>query len=222
MDLHVGTLSKGFGCLGGFVACSRGWRDFLANAGRAQVYSTALPVPVVAAAHAALRVSQKVRGHLWGAGSASLGVCLFPPGTQSSTATPPGTAREPTPRFPGGPAAHPQEPWRRQHLQRLTRQLGAALGVAAQSPIVPIVLGPEAAAVGASMALLRRGFHVPAIRPPTVPRGTSRLRVSLSAAHSEDDVSDLVAAMRASGLQLPGLAAAGGQGLSAGLAASRL
>ena len=64
VDLHVGTLSKGFGCLGGFVACSRGWRDFLANAGRAQVYSTALPVPVVAAAHAALRVAQKVGA--WG------------------------------------------------------------------------------------------------------------------------------------------------------------
>jgi len=43
------------------------------------------------------------------------------------------------------------------------------------------------------------GFHVPAIRPPTVPAGTSRLRVALSAAHSEADVADLIAALHQSG-----------------------
>ena len=52
--------SKAVGCLGGFVACSRQWKDFLVNRGRSQVYSTALPVPVVAAALAALKVAAEV------------------------------------------------------------------------------------------------------------------------------------------------------------------
>lgn len=60
MDLHIGTLSKAFGCQGGFVACSARWKDFLVNRGRTQVFSTVLPVPTVAAAHAALRVAAQV------------------------------------------------------------------------------------------------------------------------------------------------------------------
>lgn len=60
------------------------------------------------------------------------------------------------------------------------------------SPIVPVVLGTEHEAVAASVALLERGVWVPAIRPPTVPVGTSRLRVTLSAAHSDDDVGRLI------------------------------
>ena len=63
------------------------------------------------------------------------------------------------------------------------------------SPIVPIVLGPEEAAVAASGALLERGLWVPAIRPPTVPPGTSRLRVTFSAAHTDDEVSRLLDAL---------------------------
>jgi 7-keto-8-aminopelargonate synthetase-like enzyme len=60
------------------------------------------------------------------------------------------------------------------------------------SPIIPVVLGDEAAAVAASRALLARGLLVPAIRPPTVPPGTSRLRVALSAAHSDEQISRLL------------------------------
>ena len=63
------------------------------------------------------------------------------------------------------------------------------------SPIIPIVLGSEQAALNASAALLQEGLWVPAIRPPTVPVGTSRLRVTLSAAHSDDDVSRLLQAL---------------------------
>jgi 8-amino-7-oxononanoate synthase len=63
------------------------------------------------------------------------------------------------------------------------------------SPIVPVVLGKEEAALAASAKLLDAGFRIPAIRPPTVPPGTSRLRVSLSAAHSEDDVAQLAKAL---------------------------
>ncbi len=64
------------------------------------------------------------------------------------------------------------------------------------SPIVPVVLGSEQAALQASAALLEQGLWVPAIRPPTVPVGTSRLRVTLSAAHADEDVSRLIDALR--------------------------
>lgn len=63
------------------------------------------------------------------------------------------------------------------------------------SPILPVILGEEDAAVKAAAALLERGILVPAIRPPTVPAGTSRLRVALSAAHTDAMVDDLVAAL---------------------------
>lgn len=63
------------------------------------------------------------------------------------------------------------------------------------SPIVPVVLGDEAAALAASAALLDAGLLVPAIRPPTVPPGTSRLRVALSAAHSTGQVERLAKAL---------------------------
>jgi 8-amino-7-oxononanoate synthase len=75
------------------------------------------------------------------------------------------------------------------------------------SPIIPVILGPEQAAMEASSRLLARGLWVPAIRPPTVPAGTSRLRVTLSAAHRDDDVTDLIDALHS--LPLPETVPAG-------------
>jgi len=63
------------------------------------------------------------------------------------------------------------------------------------SPIVPVVFGDERATLDASAALLEQGMLVPAIRPPTVPAGTSRLRIALSAAHSDAQVDALVRAI---------------------------
>jgi 8-amino-7-oxononanoate synthase len=63
------------------------------------------------------------------------------------------------------------------------------------SPIIPVVLGSEDAALEASAALLDRGLLVPAIRPPSVPPGSSRLRITLSAAHTEDEVNQLIEAL---------------------------
>jgi 8-amino-7-oxononanoate synthase len=63
------------------------------------------------------------------------------------------------------------------------------------SPIVPVVLGSEDAAVAAAASLLDRGLLVPAIRPPTVAPGTSRLRVTFSAGHTDDQVDRLVTAL---------------------------
>lgn len=79
------------------------------------------------------------------------------------------------------------------------RLFAALTGLVAHSPIIPIVVGDEAAALELSAKLLADGFYVPAIRPPTVPRGSSRLRVTLSAAHSAADVRALAAALRRHG-----------------------
>ncbi|MEM7140925.1 MAG: 8-amino-7-oxononanoate synthase [Actinomycetota bacterium] len=68
------------------------------------------------------------------------------------------------------------------------------------SPIVPVVVGEEQSAVDAAGALLERGMLVPAIRPPTVAPGTSRLRITFSAAHTDEQVDMLIAALAALGL----------------------
>ena len=94
------------------------------------------------------------------------------------------------------------EPWRRRHLDELIARLKAgATGLpwpllASDTPIQPLLLGTNAEALRLAEGLKRRGILVPAIRPPTVPRGQSRLRISLSAAHSEADVDELLAALR--------------------------
>jgi 8-amino-7-oxononanoate synthase len=75
-------------------------------------------------------------------------------------------------------------------------QLGIAVGDSA-TPIQPIVLGDERRVLAASAALLARGFWVAAIRPPTVPKGTARLRVTLSAAHEAAQVDALLEALAA-------------------------
>lgn len=161
VDVHVGTLSKAFGCLGGFAACSRPVRELLATKARPFVFSTALPLPVVAAARAALRVARRDGDAL------------------------------------------------RAKLFRNINLLRNGLGLGgSSSPIVPLVLGTEARALAASAALRREGFHVTAIRPPTVPPGTARLRVALSAAHTTGEVLGLVDALRRLGLT-PAAAAAG-------------
>ncbi len=64
------------------------------------------------------------------------------------------------------------------------------------TPIVPHILGSNEAALAASSSLANAGFMVPAIRFPTVPRGSARLRISLSAAHPPEAVATLAAALR--------------------------
>jgi 8-amino-7-oxononanoate synthase len=93
------------------------------------------------------------------------------------------------------------ESWRRKRvlaLARRFRSLARAAGLPlepSETPIQPILLGGADAAVEASRSLLERGYFVAAIRPPTVPAGSSRLRVALSAAHRDDDVEGLVEAL---------------------------
>ena len=80
------------------------------------------------------------------------------------------------------------------HVASVHRAVGAG-GEMPVSPIVPVVLGSEERALAASADLLDQGIWVPAIRPPSVPEGTSRLRVTLSAAHSDVQVQMLCAAL---------------------------
>lgn len=138
--LHVGTLSKTLGSLGGFVAGSSRLIELLINRARTFIFTTGLSPADTAAASAALRICQSEEGERLRARLRAL-IDLLRPG-------------------------HP-------------------------SAIVPIILGEDSAALAAAAQLRELGIHVPAIRPPTVPKGTSRLRVALSASHSEAMVTTL-------------------------------
>lgn len=91
----------------------------------------------------------------------------------------------------------------RAHLSRLIAGFRAGLqaqglpDTGSDTPIQPLIVGAEADTLALSAALRKRGFWVTAIRPPTVPAGTCRLRVTLSAAHSAKDVEALVEALAA-------------------------
>ena len=100
-----------------------------------------------------------------------------------------------------------QEDWRRAHLNSLIRYFRDAARhyglplMTSVTPIQPLVLGNSEAALQASDALLDQGILVSAIRPPTVPQGQARLRITLSAAHHITDVDRLVDALAGLGLQ---------------------
>jgi 8-amino-7-oxononanoate synthase len=93
------------------------------------------------------------------------------------------------------------EDWRRARLAALIEQLRAAPDLPgtllpSRTPIQPLVLGAADAATRAMQALAERGFIVPAVRPPTVPAGSARLRISLSAAHAPAELARLLQALR--------------------------
>jgi 8-amino-7-oxononanoate synthase len=92
-----------------------------------------------------------------------------------------------------------EEPWRRERVLRLARFAHQTLcGSTAfrGSQIIPVIVGDAARAVAVSEAVQRAGFDVRAVRPPTVPEGTSRLRISIHADHREREIADLGAALR--------------------------
>ena len=149
VDFQVGTLSKSLGSHGGFVACSSKARDWLLNTARAYIFSTALPVPCVGAALAAVKVMRT------------------DPGPNQTLWT---------------------------HITTLTK----ALRRPPTGPIIPIIIGQESATLEAASRLQEGGLHVPAIRPPTVPPDTCRLRLSLSAAHTKADIQHLIKALQES------------------------
>jgi 8-amino-7-oxononanoate synthase len=138
--LHVGTLSKTLGALGGFVAGSQAMIELLVNRARTFIFTTGLSPADTAAALASVQICMDAEGE---------------------------TLRS---RL-------------RSHVDSLRPHHPSA--------ILPIVLGTESAALEAAMHLRNEGIHVPAIRPPTVPAGTSRLRVALSASHTPEMLGQL-------------------------------
>ncbi|EHQ52500.1 8-amino-7-oxononanoate synthase [Ectothiorhodospira sp. PHS-1] len=154
VPILMGTLGKGLGTAGAFVAGGEDLIETLIQAARTYVYTTAMPAAVATATLAALQVVRT-------------------------------------------------EPERREHLRMLVRQFRAGateLGLTlmdSDTPIQPLLVGDAAAAMALSEGLLARGLLVPAIRPPTVPVGTARLRVTLSAAHTPAHVDRLLEGLRA-------------------------
>lgn len=142
--LHMTTLSKTLGALGGVVAGPADYMDLLVNTARPYIFTTASSPADTAAGLAALKVL----------------------------------------RSPEGDA-----------LVARLRGLVDRLRQGHPSPIVPIIVGSDRAALDLSAALLDRGLLVPAIRPPTVAEGTARLRVTLSAAHTDEQVDALLDAL---------------------------
>ncbi|MGQ0619822.1 MAG: 8-amino-7-oxononanoate synthase [Panacagrimonas sp.] len=102
------------------------------------------------------------------------------------------------------------EPERRARLHHNIRRfivgassIGLAIGAGiaqtddALTPIQPLIIGDEARTMAISRALFERGWWVAGIRPPTVPRGTARLRITLSAAHTDAQIDGLIEALHA-------------------------
>jgi 8-amino-7-oxononanoate synthase len=93
------------------------------------------------------------------------------------------------------------ESWRREKLRKLTEYFRAGAGqlnlplMASASPIQPLLLGQTEKAVAVSNFLLKQGFLVSAIRPPTVPANAARLRVTFSAQHEEHQIDQLLGAL---------------------------
>ncbi|KAG9150264.1 hypothetical protein Leryth_009834 [Lithospermum erythrorhizon] len=150
VDICIGTLSKAAGCHGGFIACSQRWKIFIQSRGRSFIFSTSIPVPMVAAANAAITVSKR-------------------------------------------------EMWRRKAIWKRVQDFHALTGITVTSPIISLIVGNEEKALQASRHLLKSGFHVTAIRPPTVAPNSCRvyfrLRVVLSAAHTLDDLRKFTTAL---------------------------
>jgi 8-amino-7-oxononanoate synthase len=145
----LGTLSKAFGGLGGFIAGPAAVIDLLVNEARTFIFDTALPPAIALAARVALtliRDGDEARARL------------------HDNAT---------------------------RLRAGLRSLGLT-ATEGPSPVVPVVLGSEARAVEVARCLESMNIHAPAIRPPTVPKGSSRLRLSVRSDHQREHIDLLV------------------------------
>jgi 8-amino-7-oxononanoate synthase len=144
--IQMGTLSKAFGCSGGFVAGSRELITFLTNTARSFMYSTSLPPAIAEACVKAIDIvdthSHPLRKKLWS---------------------------------------------NRERFHRGLEYLGFdTLG--SETPIIPVLIGNVRSALKAGQYLFRKKIFAPAIRPPTVPEGTCRIRFSVTAAHTEEEI----------------------------------
>jgi glycine C-acetyltransferase/8-amino-7-oxononanoate synthase len=147
VDVIVGTLGKALGAYGAFVACDRQMAEFLLNAARTFIFSTALPPPAAAAALAALDVLT-------------------------------------------------ESPERVRWLQRNAAALRNELGRQgfdmgrSRTQIVPLIIGDAELTMEVCERALAEGVFAQGIRPPTVPTGSSRLRLAAMATHTEQELRD--------------------------------
>jgi 8-amino-7-oxononanoate synthase len=192
VEIQMGTLGKAVGAAGGFICGSRALIDLLINCARSFIFSTA-PVPAsAAAAKAGIELIQSDEGQercarLWE--RVKQGRAVLQPVFEHVS------AREQT-----GNAGPPSDVT----TSSLTSVEAAGRTVdryalASQedtlktcpTPILPLVVGDESDAVDAANALCERGFHIPAIRYPTVARGKARLRMTITADHTAEDLQAL-------------------------------
>jgi 8-amino-7-oxononanoate synthase len=176
VEIQMGTLGKALGAAGGFICGSRTLIDYLINRARSFIFSTA-PVPAAAAAATrAIELVQSGQGkilcdQLWDrVDQARHGL-----GRLWSSELSPGRSLA---DYPPPPATASQAQPPRGH-----------------SPILPIILHQESRAVEAAQQLRQQGIFLPAIRYPTVARRQARLRLTLSAAHSRQDIQQLLDAL---------------------------
>ncbi|MFG0288076.1 MAG: aminotransferase class I/II-fold pyridoxal phosphate-dependent enzyme [Rhodopirellula sp. JB044] len=165
--VRIGTLSKAIGHQGGFVAGPRVVTDYLVQFCRTLIFSTALSPRTAAGADRVIASMEGLRSR-----------------------------RERVTRL----AAYLREQFANRLPDRMLVPCGgndatAERDIFAGIPIVPVIIGRDEATVAISERLRERGFYVPAIRPPTVPEGTARLRISLSAAHQRERIDGLVDAI---------------------------
>jgi 8-amino-7-oxononanoate synthase len=163
----MGTLGKAAGVGGAFVAAHRTVIDWLVQSARAYIYTTAAPPAMAHALRASLRLLRGDEGDRRRQQLRDLTAALRHGWIEASSAPP-----------HGGRAA----------------EAGWTLADSFTA-IQPLIVGGSAEALAASAALESRGLWVPAIRPPTVPAGQARLRITLSASHPRADVERLLAAL---------------------------
>jgi 8-amino-7-oxononanoate synthase len=170
VEIQMGTLGKAAGAAGGFICGSRRLIELLVNRARTFVFSTAPTPSSAAAATAGIRFVQSSEGEtrraqLW-ARVDQLKNGLV---TQASRQARSGLS----------PAK----------LERASAKWELPL---IRSAIIPLIVGPEAVAMEMAAALRERGIFIPAVRYPSVARGRARLRLTVTAAHSMDDVKQLL------------------------------
>ncbi len=177
----MGTLGKGFGTFGAFVAGSDVLIETLIQKARTYIYTTALPAAVAEATRASLKIviaenwrrdKLKKLAERFRLGAAQLGLQLvspYPVGWVSDSVT--------------------------QQTEEPAAGLLSTMPTEVASAIQPIIIGDSQRAVDISNALLNTGFLVSAIRPPTVPHASARLRVTFSALHEEQQVELLLDAL---------------------------
>ena len=218
VEIQMGTLGKAFGAAGGYICGARALIQVLVNCARSFIFSTAPPPAAAAAALAGLRLVQSAEGERRlgqlrariEQATSNRGEIRNPKSEirkkpeirspKSEEEVPPESA---PPLMPQPPSTHPQDDSPKDGPPpsdlgfRISDFFRASdFGFRISPPILPLLVGDEARAVGWSAALRERGIYIPAIRYPTVARGAARLRLTLTAAHTAEDITQLLAALR--------------------------